>query len=163
MERPSPACSFPGVGRLPIRGTEGAIASGGEGRPPSAQTLDKRIQAYTAFFPQDDLFPGRLHVSWTVAAIAPGVGPTGRGFPLPCLPRRSTDIINPAPQGAGAVMATPGGKPCPRIPRIAAIRSKRWNLINCLNPAPRRYQQEFSTSIGYVSAYGPGPRSTFRK
>ncbi len=49
----------------------------------------------SAFFLTHALMP------WTVVAIAMGVGLTGRGL----LPR----------PGAGAVMAIPGGKPCPRV------------------------------------------------
>jgi hypothetical protein len=60
-----------------------------------------------------------------VVAIAIGVGLTGRGLPLPCLAQRSAHPLphparppasSPAlPGGAGAVMARPGGKPCPGL------------------------------------------------
>jgi hypothetical protein len=118
--------------------------------------------------PRDDLFPGRLPMPWTVAAIAPGVGPTGRGFPLPCLPRRSTDIINPTPpglrppppplEGRGGSHGDTQGKAVP--PNTPDCGHPEQEMGPHQLPEPRRYQQEFSAPIGYVSAYGAGPIPT---
>jgi hypothetical protein len=78
---------------------------------------------------------------WTGVAIAMGVGLTGRGLPLPCLQRvkirachqpHSTRASrsSPAPQGAGAVMAIPRGKPCPGL-HASGNTGMRSQMTSC--------------------------------